>query len=210
MKKILIILFSIPSLLFAQQDSIFYDTGELMNISYLNESGVIKSRTYFYKTGEFKGESYYDNQGVLLDGYTLNTSGDTIDKSDIPLFKKQPKMNLNDIKWKKKKSGISIFIEKKGDGKKIEKGDEVEVWYIGYFEDGSQFDNSDITNYKLNFIIGSGLMLKSFEDGLLEFKDGSSGYIFIPYKLGYGNKVAGNLPAKSNLIYYVKPTIKNK
>ncbi|NOQ72992.1 MAG: hypothetical protein GQ574_13365 [Crocinitomix sp.] len=205
MKRLIILLLVSPTILFAQQDSTFYDTGELMNVSFYYESGIKKSISYFYKIGEFKGESFYDLQGVLNDGYTLNLSRDTINKSNIPLFNSQPKKDLSSIVWKKKKSGVSVFIESKGKGKKLRKGDEVEIWYIGYFEDGSQFDNSDITLNNLKFTIGTGVMLKSFEEGLLQFSAGSSGYISIPYNLAYGNKVTGNLPPKSNLIYYIKP-----
>ena len=211
MKKLLIlILAAIPTLLFAQQDSMFYDTGELMNKSFYYESGVKKSRTYFYKTGESKGESFYNEQGVLIDGYTLNTKGDTIGKSEVPLFNAQPKKDLSSIVWNKKESGVSVFIENKGTGKKFRKSDKVEVLYIGYFEDGAQFDNSDITQHNLKFTIGKGTMLESFEEGLLHFRSGSSGYIFIPYHLAYGDQVMGNLPPKSNLIYYIKPTRKSK
>lgn len=208
MMKLLLLLLTGPIILFAQQDSMFYDTGELMNISFYHESGVKKSRVYFYKTGEFKGESFYDSQGVLNDRYILSTKGDTIDKSNVPIFNSQPKKDLSSIVWEERKSGISVCIESKGKGRKLLEGDEVEVWYIGYFENGAQFDNSDITLNNLKFTIGKGLMLKSFEEGLLQFRSGSSGYIRIPYHLAYGDKVRGNLPAKSNLIYYIKPKIK--
>lgn len=210
MTKLLFLIITIPTLSFAQQDSTFYDTGELMNILFRYDSGVEKSRTFFYKTGGFKGETFYDQQGVLLDGYTLNSEGDTINKIMVPLFRAQPAKDLSFIRWRKEKSGISVFIESKGEGKMFLIGDEVEVWYIGYFEDGSQFDNSDITLNMLQFTIGTGMMLKSFEEGLLQFRSGSSGYILIPYHLAYGDKVVGNLPAKSNLIYYIKPKRKSE
>jgi hypothetical protein len=189
----------------AQQDSMFYDTGELMNVSFYRESGIKKSRSYYYKTGELKGETFYDRRGVMSDGYTLGTEGDTIGKSFVPLFNAEAKKDLSFIDWETGESGISIMIEEKGSGKKLTKGDQVEVWYIGYFEDGSQFDNSDITSTKARFTLGEGRMLKSFEDALLEFRSGSAGYIRIPYQLAYGDQVMGNLPAKSNLIYYIKP-----
>jgi hypothetical protein len=205
MKKLLLLLISSPILIFAQQDSMYHDTGELMNISFNSEKGIKKSRTYFYKTGESKGESFYDERGVLNDGYSLSIKGDTIGKSEVPLFNAQPKQDLSSIIWKNEKSGISFYIESKGNGKKFIEGDEIEVWYIGYFEDGSQFDNSDITHNNIKFTIGAGMMLKSFEEGILQFRSGSSGYIRIPYNLAYGDKVMGNLPAKSNLIYYIKP-----
>ncbi|MCZ4408173.1 FKBP-type peptidyl-prolyl cis-trans isomerase [Cryomorphaceae bacterium 1068] len=205
MKKLILLLLASPTLLMAQQDSIFYDTGELMNVSFYREPGIKKSRSYYYKTGEFKGETFYDRRGVMNDGYTLSQNGDTIGKSFVPLFNAQAKKDLSFIAWEMDKSRISISMEEKGSGKKLMKGDQVEVWYIGYFEDGSQFDNSDITSVKVKLTLGEGRMLKSFEDALQEFRSGSSGYIRIPYHLAYGDQVMGNLPAKSNLIYYIKP-----
>lgn len=208
MKTLLTLLFFIPIMLFAQQDSMFYDSGALMNQTFRYKTGIVKSISYFYETGEFKGESFYDTRGVLLDGYTLNTTGDTISKSKVPEFNAQPKKDLSHIVWKERDSGISIFIEEKGKGKKFEVGDKVDVWYIGYFEDGSQFDNSGITQSTIKFMVGGGRMLKSFENGVLEFRSGGAGYIRIPYQLAFGEKVMGNLPAKSNLIYYIKPQLK--
>lgn len=205
MKYLFLFLLASPALLMAQQDSMFYNTGELMNVSFYHESGNKKSRSYYYKTGELKGENFYDRRGVLSDGYTLGTEGDTIGKSFVPLFNAQAKKDLSFIDWKTDESGISIMVEEKGSGKKLTKGDQVEVWYIGYFEDGSQFDNSDITATKIRFTLGEGRMLKSFEDALLKFRSGSAGYIRIPYHLGYGDRVMGNLPAKSDLIYYIRP-----
>lgn len=119
--------------LVAQQDSLYYDTGELMNISYYHDNRELKTKLYFHKDGNLSGESIYDIEGVLLNSFSLNSAGDTISRSNIPLFNAQPKTNLSHIKWKKKKSGISIYIEVKGERNKIEIGDSLNIWYVGYF-----------------------------------------------------------------------------
>lgn len=206
MKTLFFLLFVSPTLIIAQQDSMFYGSGELMNVGYYNESGIQESTSFFYQTGEFKGEAFYDNRGVLIDGYTLNVEGDTIRKSNIPLFNAQPAKDLSFIEWKEIASGVSTYQETKGSGRTFRPGDQVELWHIGYFEDGHQFDNSGITGSTVSFTIGSGRMLKSLESGLREFRSGGSGYIFIPYELAYGDQPMGNLPARSNLIYFIKPT----
>ncbi len=206
MKTLFLFLLISPTLVIGQQDSMFYDSGELMNVGYYYESGIKKSTSFFYVSGEFKGEAFYDDHGVLVDGYTLDVAGDTIRKSQVPLFNAQSPKDLSFIGWKEKSSGVSIFQENKGSGRTFKTGDKVEIWYIGYFEDGHQFDNSGITGNTIKFTIGSGMLLKSLESGLLAFRSGSSGYIFIPYELAFGDKPMGNLPAKSNLIYFIKPT----
>lgn len=78
-------------------------------------------------------------------------------------------------------TGVFYIIEKEGTGPKPEAGAEITVKYKGYTLDDKQFDKSDSTFFYLNQLI------RGWQDGLKEFKVGSTGKIFIPSSLAYGS-----------------------
>lgn len=98
---------------------------------------------------------------------------------------------------------ISISYSGAGLGNHPSKGDTITLHYIGYFENGEQFDNSFDRQEPLSFTVGSNYLLKAFAKAIGTFKQGQQGYIKIPPQYGYGDKPAGNIPANSTLIYFV-------
>lgn len=203
-RQLTLILLFVPFWVLGQQETQYYDTGQTKSEWKTDEASGTKTNYFYFETGELKLVGIYDSIGVLQNYFQFNQQGDTLRKSHIPEFKRQSKKVLTNIQWKHTASGIGFYYETKGKGKKIKSGDSVKVWYIGYFEDGSQFDNSDITGQILEIKIGEGKLLKSFEEGLSLFKKGQRGFIKIPPELGYGDKPAGNIPPNSTLIYEIE------
>lgn len=205
MKKLLIIIGILcPTLLLAQNETSYYENGNIKSEWKTDTIKHLKINYFYFETGELKSQGIFDLDGVLKDYFHFSQNGDTIVRSHIPEFNAQPKKDLSKIEWKTTDSGIGYFFETKGNGEKLKTGEIAKVWYIGYFEDGGQFDNSDITGTILNVEIGKGKYLKSFEEGISLFKKGQKGYIKIPSELGYGNKPAGNIPPNSVLIYEIE------
>ena len=205
MKISILILFFFSSIsAWCQSDSTYYDSGELLKYSYKDDKGHDTLDIFFYKSGKLKAEQFYDSLGTLTYNYMLGENGDTVFTSIIPLLRAQPNKDLSNINWKSSSEGIFYSIENLSKGKKLVEGQTISVWYIGYFIDGSQFDNSDISGDNLSIILGDSKYLKSLQDGLKHFNIGASGYIKIPPELGYGSKAYSNIPPNSTLIYYVK------
>ena len=205
MKQFLVVLLIISNLSsFGQKKTEYYDNGSIKSEWEIDSNTKNVINYFYFETREIKSIGIFDSIGVLQDYFHFNQNGDTISKSHILEFKSQPKKDLNFINWQYTKGGIGYYFEKKVKGKKFKDGDIIKVWYIGYFIDGSQFDNSDITGITLEVEFGSNKFLKSFQDGLKLFKVGQKSYIKISPELGYGNKPAGNIPPNSTLIYYVE------
>jgi FKBP-type peptidyl-prolyl cis-trans isomerase FkpA len=78
-------------------------------------------------------------------------------------------------------SGVYYIIEKEGTGAKPTDGAEVTVKYKGYTLDDKAFDSADSIFFYLNQVI------PGWQDGLKQFKVGSTGKIFIPSALAYGS-----------------------
>lgn len=72
--------------------------------------------------------------------------------------------------------------------KKIQNGDTVVVNYTGRLEDGTIFDTSLTEGREpLKAQLGQGLLIKGFEDGLLEMTEGDKKTIEIDSKDAYGD-----------------------
>lgn len=123
----------------------------------------------------------------------------------------------------KTESGLQYSITQKGSGKKPADGTNVLIHYAGFLEDGSLFDSSyedinkmygkyDENRAKANgyqpfpFMAGKkdGL-IPGFIEGLSQMSIGDKATVFIPSKLGYGERGAGTvIPPNSNIIFEIE------
>ena len=100
---------------------------------------------------------------------------------------------------------IQILNEILGDGIEVSNHSKVSVHYIGKLEDLSEFDNSYKRGKVFEFQVGTRQVIPGWETGLLGMREGGKRTIFIPYKLAYGDRGAGNsIPPKSNLIFEIE------
>ena len=68
---------------------------------------------------------------------------------------------------------------------KVEKGNKVKVDYTGSFEDGNVFDTSE-GKQPLEFEVGSGQVIKGFDDALIGMEKGEEKEVKIESKDAYG------------------------
>lgn len=74
--------------------------------------------------------------------------------------------------------------------KKVQNGDTVVVNYTGKLEDGTVFDSSLVEGREpLKAQLGQGLLIKGFEDGLIEMTVGDKKTIEIESKDAYGDVI---------------------
>lgn len=66
------------------------------------------------------------------------------------------------------------------------KGDKVKVDYTGTFDDGTVFDTSEKHGQPLEFEVGSGQVIKGFDDAVVGMKKGQEKKIVIPPAEAYG------------------------
>src|SRR3989344_7569102 len=68
----------------------------------------------------------------------------------------------------------------------VAKGDKVKVDYTGTFVDGTVFDASEKHGQPLEFEVGSGQVIKGFDDAVVGMKKGEEKKIVIPPAEAYG------------------------
>jgi len=121
-----------------------------------------------------------------------------------------PKIEPFDIKNKPEEttaSGLKIIRINKVDknAPKAMNGDNVEVHYTGYFEDGKIFDSSVRRGEPIQFTLGKGQVIKGWDEGIAMLSVGEKARLIIPYQLAYGeNGRPPAIPAKANLIFDVE------
>lgn len=138
----------------------------------------------------------------------------------------ETKLTLEAAKAKATKtdSGLSYYIFEKGTGGKPKEGEQINVAYAGYFENGQLFDTSmeDVaTKYNMlnaqrkaanqyipiPFVYGTKTgMIPGFIEGIEQLHIGDKAYIFIPSHLGYGSQANGPIPPNTDLVFQIHIT----
>ena len=183
-------------------------------------------------------------QGDKIETIKIIRSGDQAKKFDAPkVFKQQQEENqkqkqeaekaiaglisematkLSDAKAKATKtaSGLQYYVFEKGTDEKPKSGDQLQIGYAGYFENGRLFDTSfEETAAKYNMVDAqrkaanqyipipfeygqkTGL-IPGFIEGIEQLNIGDKAYIFIPSHLAYGERGAGNaIPPNTDLVF---------
>lgn len=100
---------------------------------------------------------------------------------------------------------LNIEVTKEGTGDRVaQSGNKVKVDYTGTLKDGTKFDSSKDRNESFEFILGTGAVIKGWEEGLLGMKVGETRLIQIPSNFGYGSLGSGIIPPNAGLIFEVE------
>ena len=92
-----------------------------------------------------------------------------------------------------------------GHGKEIVKGALISCHYEGLLEDGTKFDSSLDRGQPIQFVIGTGRVIKGWDQGLMGMKEGGKRTLHIPSHLAYGDRQVGPLiKPNSNLVFHVE------
>jgi len=100
-------------------------------------------------------------------------------------------------------SGLKIQDLKVGDGASPKPGQTVTVHYIGWLENGKEFNNSYKLGKPAQFQMGQ--LIKGWDEGLSTMKVGGKRRLFIPSNLAYGVRGSPpNIPPNSNLKFEIE------
>uniref|UniRef100_A0A8D0FZ20 peptidylprolyl isomerase n=1 Tax=Strix occidentalis caurina TaxID=311401 RepID=A0A8D0FZ20_STROC len=96
-----------------------------------------------------------------------------------------------------------------GEGQGVEGGDSLEIAYTGWlFQNnglGQVFDSNVNKDKLLRLKLGSGKVIKGWEEGMMGMKKGGRRYLIVPPAWAYGAQgVAGRVPPDSTLVFEVE------
>ena len=93
----------------------------------------------------------------------------------------------------------------KADGAKPKKGDKIAAHYAGRLLDGKQFDSSYDRGQPLTFNVGSGHVIKCWDEAFMHLSVGMKAQLYCPADYAYGSRGAGGvIPANADLIFDVE------
>ncbi|HJZ24171.1 MAG TPA: FKBP-type peptidyl-prolyl cis-trans isomerase [Candidatus Babeliales bacterium] len=109
-------------------------------------------------------------------------------------------------------SGLRYIIQKEAEDKNAQQpktGQTVTVHYTGLLEDngqpGKKFDSSVDRGEPFSFPIGTGMVIKGWDEGVMTMTVGEKRRLIIPAHLGYGPRgIPGVIPGNAILIFDVE------
>ncbi|MEO7095838.1 MAG: FKBP-type peptidyl-prolyl cis-trans isomerase [Polyangiales bacterium] len=92
-----------------------------------------------------------------------------------------------------------------GTGVEAKAGSAVKVDYTGTLIDGTKFDSSKDRGTPFSFVIGSGQVIKGWEQGVVGMKVGGRRKLTIPSELGYGREGRPpTIPPNATLVFDIE------
>jgi len=102
------------------------------------------------------------------------------------------------------KTGLKYIDEKMGTGTEAQVGNRVTVHYTGWLKDGQKFDSSIDRNQPFAFRLGSGEVIRGWDEGVAGMKEGGKRKLIIPPDLAYGPRGRPGIPPNSELTFEVE------
>ncbi len=102
-------------------------------------------------------------------------------------------------------SGLAYVDEVVGNGPSPQQGQTVVVHYTGWLTNGQKFDSSLDRGQPFEFVIGTGQVIRGWDEGVSSMKVGGKRKLTIPPDLAYGPRGAGGvIPPNAELIFEVQ------
>lgn len=92
-----------------------------------------------------------------------------------------------------------------GTGKTCVKGALITVHYTGWLLDGTKFDSSHDRGQPFQCVIGTGRVIKGWDQGMLGMQVGGKRKLSVPAALAYGSRQVGSVIApNSDLVFEIE------
>lgn len=117
----------------------------------------------------------------------------------------RPGVDVVDAKTVTTRTGLQYLDKKIGTGAAPIPGRRVAVHYSGTLTDGRKFDSSLDRGEPFEFVVGAGMVISGWEEGILGMKEGGVRRLVIPPYLGYGTMGVDNkIPPNATLIFDIE------
>ncbi|MBX3025473.1 FKBP-type peptidyl-prolyl cis-trans isomerase [bacterium] len=109
------------------------------------------------------------------------------------------------VQWHATPSGLQYADTALGNGPTPNDGQIVVVHFVGWLDDGTKFDSTRDRGKPFGFPLGSGQVIRGWDEGVRGMRVGGKRRLVVPPALGYGEKgVPPIVPPNARLIFDVE------
>lgn len=101
-------------------------------------------------------------------------------------------------------SGLRYVVRREGTGSPPSFGAAVTAHYHGTLITGMKFDSSYDRGQPFTFRVGTGEVIKGWDEAFAQMKKGEKRTLIIPWWLGYGVQGKGPIPPRATLVFEVE------
>ena len=102
-------------------------------------------------------------------------------------------------------SGFTVQKLNEGVGPIVPAGATVQVHYTGKLKNGTVFDSSHNRGQPLEFVVGTGQVIRGWDEGICQLQKGQKAILTCPPDYAYGARGAGGvIPPNATLIFEVE------
>ncbi|MBY0482325.1 MAG: FKBP-type peptidyl-prolyl cis-trans isomerase [Chitinophagaceae bacterium] len=180
-----------------------------LSIDTLKKMGMIEYSAAFHKGDFINGKvailKTFPGQPEMMADYTKELAAEK--QKEIDTLKAY--ITKKNIKTQSTPGGVLVEIENEGTGPKADSGMQAIVLYKGTFINGKVFDSNMVnhqpTGPAFKVPVGTGAVIRGWDEGLRLFGKGGKGRLFIPAMLAYGPQgSAPVIPNYANLIFEIE------
>ena len=100
---------------------------------------------------------------------------------------------------------FNVEVVEEGSGETSKEGDTLVVHYTGRLLDGRVFDSSVERGDPFEFVLGQGMVIEGWEEGMKDMQEGEKRILTIPSSMGYGEGGSPpNIPGSAGLEFEVE------
>jgi FKBP-type peptidyl-prolyl cis-trans isomerase len=114
-----------------------------------------------------------------------------------------PELGIDLAAMTRTSSGLFYQDVTVGAGAEVRAGNVVRVTYSGWLPNGTLFDSRTDPGNPLEFLLGAGVVIRGWDEGVAGMRVGGVRTFVIPPSLGYGSRAVGPIPANSVLVFRV-------
>jgi FKBP-type peptidyl-prolyl cis-trans isomerase FkpA len=115
-----------------------------------------------------------------------------------------PSLNVDLSQMTLTASGLYVQDLRMGAGRVAAAGNTVVVHYTGWLPDGTVFDSSYDRNEPIQFMLGVGLVIAGWDEGLIGMQPGGRRKLVIRPELAYGRRGRPPIPPLATLVFDVE------
>ena len=116
-----------------------------------------------------------------------------------------PELNVEMSAMERTDTGLYVQTLREGSGVVAEAGDRVVVHYEGWLPDGTRFESSREREEALEVLIGRGVVIDGWDQGIVGMRVGELRRLVVPPELGYGAQGSpGVVPPDTPLLFHIQ------